>query len=184
MNDIDPPELHSAFGTRLNRDQLPVLANGIPWVTILLASLVPMLPIIAPAPVLPPLSYMLLLGWRLLRPGLLPLWAGFPLGLFDDLYSGQPFGCGILLFSLTLILLDLVEFRFPWRNFWQNWLAAAALITGYLFLCSLVSGAHLGGLRLEVILPQLLLSLLAFPIVSGLVAALDRIRLLRVRRIG
>ena len=54
--------------------------------------------------------------WRMLRPGLLPLWAGLPMGLFDDMYSGQPLGSGILLFSLTLIALDLIELRFPWSG--------------------------------------------------------------------
>jgi hypothetical protein len=76
--------------------------NG-PWddaeallAAILFGSLPPWLPIIAPAPVPPPLGFLLLLAWRLLRPGLLPPWAGLPLGLFDDLYSGQPTGSGPL----------------------------------------------------------------------------------------
>ena len=62
-------------------------ATALPWLTILLGSLTPWLPVIAPAPVLPPFGFLFLLAWRLLRPGLLPLWAGLPLGLFDDLYS-------------------------------------------------------------------------------------------------
>ena len=36
----------------------------------------------------------------------------------------------------------------------------------------------------NVILPQLVLSIVAFPIVASVVALLDRVRLLRVRRIG
>jgi len=184
MEQFNPRARRDAYGNKINRDHSPVLAHGIPWVTILLGSLTPMLPVIAAAPVMPPLGLMFLIAWHLLRPGLLPLWAGLPLGLFDDLYSGQPFGSGIMLFSLTLIALDLLEMRFPWRSFWQNWLAAAAIITTYLLVAALVSGAQMSLLRMGVIAPQLLLSIVLFPIIASIVALLDRIRLLRVRRIG
>ena len=66
----------------------------------------------------------MLLGWRMVRPGLLPLWAGAPLGAFDDLVSGQPFGSAILLWSLAMIAIELIETRFPWRGFWQDWFTA------------------------------------------------------------
>jgi rod shape-determining protein MreD len=127
---------------------------------------------------------MLLLAWRLLRPGLLPLWAGLPLGLFDDLYSGQPFGSGVLLFSLTLIAIELIEIRFPWRNFWLDWLTASAMLIVYLGAAAVLSGAPLTVVQLTVILPQLLLSVVLFPIVARLVAHLDRLRLMRVWRVG
>lgn len=183
MDQLVPPDQHDAFGIRINRDQSPWLANGLPWVTILLASLSPLSPIIAPAPVLPPLAFMLLVAWRLLRPRVLPLWAGFPLGLFDDLYSGQPFGSGILLFSLTMIALELVDARFPWRNFWQNWGAACMMIVAYLMIAGLVSGAQLTFVQLQVLLPQILLAIMLFPLLASLVALFDQVRLLRIRRL-
>ena len=172
------------YGSKINRAHLPVLALGLPWLTILLGSLTPWLPIIAPAPVLPPFGFLLMLAWRLLRPGLLPLWAGLPLGLFDDLYSGQPLGSGVLLFSLTLIVIELVEIRFPWRNFWLDWLTASAILTVYLMVAALLSGAELSLMQLGVIVPQLVLSIVLFPVVARLVAQLDRLRLMRVRRIN
>lgn len=183
MDHLVPPDQHDAFGIRINRDQNPLLAAGVPWVTILLASLSPLSPIIAPAPVLPPLAFMLLVAWTLLRPRVLPLWAGLPLGLFDDLYSGQPFGSGILLFSLALIGLDLLDARFPWRNFWQNWGTASVLVVAYLMIAGLVSGAELTFVQLQVLLPQILLSIVLFPLVASLVALFDRLRLLRIRRL-
>ena len=125
-----------------------------------------------------------MLAWRLLRPGLLPLWAGLPLGLFDDLYSGQPLGSGILLFSITLIAVQLVEARFPWRNFWLDWLTAAAILVPYLVVAALLSGAALELVQLRVIVPQLVISIVLYPVVARLVAWLDRLRLKRVRRIG
>src|SRR5690606_14436257 len=130
----------------------------------------------------PPFGLMMLLAWRLVRPGLLPMWAGLPFGLFDDLHSGQPFGSGILMFSLVLIAIELIEIRFPWRNFWLDWLTAATVLTVYLAVAALLSGSPL--MQLSVILPQLLLSIVLFPVISRLVAQFDRLRLMRVRRIN
>jgi rod shape-determining protein MreD len=184
MERLNPQSRRDPFGSRINRAQSPLLAYGLPWLTILLGSLTPWLPIIAPAPILPPFGLMLLLAWRLLRPGLLPPWAGLPLGLFDDLYSGQPFGSGILLFSLALLAIELVELRFPWRSFWIDWLTAGAILAIYLGVAALLSGAAITLVQLTVILPQLLLSVVLFPIVARIVAVLDRLRLMRVRRLG
>ncbi|GAA0278629.1 hypothetical protein GCM10009127_19550 [Alteraurantiacibacter aestuarii] len=184
MERFNPQARRDAYGSKINRDHSPALVFGVPWITILLGSLTPMLPIIAPAPVVPPLGLLFLIAWRLLRPGLLPLWAGFPLGLFDDLFSGQPMGSGILLFSLAMIAIDLLEMRFPWRGFWQDWLTASLILIVYLCVAALVSGAQLTVIHLGVIVPQILLSIVLFPLVARIVSMLDRIRLLRVRRIG
>jgi len=184
MERLNPRSRSDQFGSRINRAQSPLLAYALPWLTIVLGSLTPWLPIIAPAPVLPPLGFMMMLAWRLLRPGLLPLWAGLPLGLFDDLYSGQPLGSGVLLFSLTLIVIELIEIRFPWRNFWLDWLTASAILTVYLVVAALLSGAGLALVQLGVIVPQLVLAVVLFPVVARLVAHLDRLRLMRVRRLG
>jgi rod shape-determining protein MreD len=183
MERLNPRSRSDQFGSRINRAQSPLLAYGLPWLTILLGSLTPWLPIVAPAPVLPPLGFMLMLAWRLLRPGLLPLWAGLPLGLFDDFYSGQPLGSGVLLFSFTLLAIELIELRFPWRNFWLDWLTATAIMVPYIVIAALFSGAALTAVQLAVILPQLLLSVVLFPIVARMVALLDRFRLMRVRRL-
>jgi rod shape-determining protein MreD len=184
MDPLKPSGHQDAFGQRINRDHHPVLARVVPWATIMLASIAPLSPVIAPAPVLPPLAFLLLIAWQQLRPDVLPLWAGFPLGLFDDLYSGQPFGSGIVLFSIAVIVLNLIEIRFPWRNFWLDWLTASAMLIVYLAAAAVLSGSELTFVQLRVILPQLLLSIVLFPLVARLVAQLDRLRLMRVRRIG
>jgi hypothetical protein len=109
---LNPRSRQDRFGRKINRAHSPVLAHVMPWATILLGSFVPLMPIIAPGPILPPFGFMVMVAWRQIRPGLLPMWAGFPLGLFDDLFSGQPFGCGILLFSLAMLGLEVLEARF------------------------------------------------------------------------
>jgi rod shape-determining protein MreD len=184
MERLDPQSRRDPFGSRINREQWSVLAYGLPWFSIMLGSLTPWLPVIASAPVLPPLGYMMLLAWRLLRPGLMPLWAGLPLGLFDDLYSGQPLGSGILLFSLTLLAIELIELRFPWRTFALDWLTASAMLIVYIALAALFSGTAITLVQLTVMVPQLLLSLVLFPIIARMVSVLDRLRLMRVRRIS
>lgn len=183
MEQLNPQSRRDPYGSRINRSESTLLAYGLPWATILLGSLTPWLPVIAPAPVLPPFGFLLLLAWRLLRPGLLPPWAGLPLGLFDDLYSGQPLGSGVLLFSVALIIIELVEIRFPWRNFWLDWLTATGIIVPYLAIAALLSGTELTLVQLGVIAPQILLSVVLFPIIARIVAMLDRLRLMRILRI-
>jgi rod shape-determining protein MreD len=156
----------------------------VPYLSIMLGSLLPVLLIADVMPLLPSLGFLMLLAWRMVRPGLLPLWAGAPLGAFDDLFSGQPFGSAILLWSLALIGIELIEARFPWRGFWQDWFTAG-LAAVLVWLASLMlSGASLTPEMLVVALPQALLAVLLYPIVARMVASLDRFRLARARRIG
>jgi rod shape-determining protein MreD len=181
ISEINPRSRRDRFGKKINRDHSALLAHGLPIVTILLGSLAPVLPFIAAGPLLPPLGYMVFLAWRLVRPGVLPLWIGLPLGAFDDLFSGQPFGNAIMLWSLTMLVLEALEARFPWRGFWQDWVSASALLAGYLGLSALFAGPGVDIMRVPLVLPQLLLSILLFPIVARMVAVFDRLRLLRVK---
>ncbi len=168
---------------RINRAPSPILAFAVPWLLVMLGSLSPTWPIIASAPVVPPFGFLLLVAWQLLRPGLFPVWAGLPLGLFDDLYSGQPFGSAVLLWSIAMIGLDLLEVRFPWRGVLSNWLSASAIITVYLILAAQISRASGGTEALAVILPQVLLAVLAYPISAKLVGMADKFRLTPVQKI-
>lgn len=165
---------------RINRAPSPLLVRTVPWLTVMLASLLPAWPYIATAPLLPPLGFLVLIGWQQIRPGLLPIWAGLPLGVFDDIYSGQPFGSAVLLWSLAMIALDVLEARFPWRNFLLDWVAAAALIVIYILATMLFAGANV---PLMAIAPQLLLAVFLYPLVGRAVALFDRFRLLPLARV-
>lgn len=168
---------------RINREPSAFLARGTPWLTVMLAALLPGLTMIASAPVLPPFAFLVFISWRQLRPGLLPIWAGLPLGIFDDLYSGQPFGSAVLLFSAAAIALDLIEARLPWRNFMTEWLVATGLIV--LYIAAALALANLSGAQtpLRVTWPQIVISVLAYPLVGRFVALADRFRLLPIREI-
>lgn len=172
------------FGKTINRDHSVILALGVPLLTILLGSLSPLLPVIAAGPVMPPFGFMILLAWRIVRPGLLPPWIGLPLGAFDDLFSGQPFGNAILLWSIAMLSMDAIEARFPWRGFWQDWATASGMIVAYLVLGALFAGGNFTPERFVLIVPQLLLSVLLFPIIARMVAFFDRVRLFRIKVIG
>ena len=165
---------------QLNRVPSPVLALSAPWLSILFASLLPAMPVIASAPVLPPFGFLLMLAWRQVRPGVLPVWAGLPLGAFDDLFSGQPFGSAILLWSLAMIALDLIEARFPWRNYWLDWLAAAGLVCACQVLALIFANAAGGAAGPGAIVPQLATAILLYPLSGRLVSALDRLRLMPI----
>lgn len=169
---------------RINRVPSRRLAIIVPWLSLLASCLAPTLPFIASAPLMPPFGAMTLIAWRQLRPGLLPIWAGFPLGVFDDIWSGQPFGSAILLYSLILLTLELIDFRMPWRNFTMNWLIAALLLSAFVVAQLIVVNAAGGAAPLAITGPQLLVAILLFPLVARLVAALDRLRLLPIARVG
>ncbi|CAM4216880.1 Rod shape-determining protein MreD [Novosphingobium lubricantis] len=168
---------------RINRAPLPLLATGVPWATIMLASITGTAAMVASAPILPPLAFMMLLAWRMLRPGMLPVWAGLPLGLFDDLYSGQPFGSGIVLWSVAMLAMEAIDERFLWRSFAQDWLVAGNLIAGYLLISAMIAGLDAGAALPLVIVPQLLVSVAVYPVLIGVVALFDRLRLLPLKRL-
>jgi rod shape-determining protein MreD len=146
----------------------------IPVVSVMLASLAPLLPMISTAPMMPPLGFMMLLSWRLLRNDLWPVWAALPLGLFDDLFSGAPIGAGMALWATTFIAIDAIDRRFVWRDHMQDWGIAIAFVAAYLALAGWLSG---GGAPIWALAPQLVLSGLLFPILSRTTAMLDRWRL-------
>ena len=178
-------QLTRAFALRfrsrpLNHAPSPVLALAVPWLSIMLGSLLPLMPVIASAPVAPPFGLLILLTWRQVRPGVLPIWAGLPLGLFDDLFSGQPFGSAILLWSAAMIGLDAVEARFPWRSYWLDWLVSAGLICACQILGLGFVNAAGGTVSIAVLVPQLATAILLYPLCGRLVSALDHLRLMPI----
>jgi len=168
---------------RIDRAPSPVLATALPWASVILFSLAPFAPLVASAPVMPPFALMVLLAWRMYRPGLLPVWAGAPLGALDDLFSGQPFGSAIMLWSAAMILLEYVDTRMRWRGFAADWALAAGLTATALLLGALIANMTGGASPLAVIGPQILLVLALHPAVIWLVALLDRLRLIPIREL-
>ena len=110
----------------------PGRARALPWATVVAGSLVTIVPVVASVPILPPFGLLMLLAWRLLARFALRPWAAAPLGFVDDLLSGQPLGSAVLLWSLCFLGIDMVERRLVYRDFWQDWLIAAAAMSSLL----------------------------------------------------
>ncbi len=170
--------MSSRHDARIARRRNALQIWGTPVAAVLIGSMLPaLLPIVAQAPVFPPLGFMAFIAWRLLRADIWPLWIGLPLGLFDDLMSGQPLGSAVLLWTVVLLALELESRRHFWRDYRHDWLSAAfaivfVLLAGWLFVRI---GGH-GGPAVQLV-PQIAYSIALFPLVVRICAALDRWRL-------
>ncbi|OYX17193.1 MAG: rod shape-determining protein MreD [Sphingomonadales bacterium 32-67-7] len=143
--------------------------------SIVLASLITLIPFKATVPLLPPFGLMMLLAWRLHRPDLLKPWAPLLLGFVDDMVSGQPLGNAMFFWTVSFIAIDVLDTRIVWRDFLQDWLLAAGAIGFCLIGGRLVStplDAHVD----TVLLIQILISIALFPVLSRLVSRLDQRR--------
>lgn len=168
----------SPYESRLNRSSHPFRKRAVPILSVLFASMLPaLLPVISTQPLVPPLGFMFFLGWRLMRPGFWPVWAGLPFGMFDDVFSGQPFGSAALIWSLVMLGMEFVDRYSIWRDHWQDWLIGAiAIILALLMGLWFVSLAY-GSPGANVLIPQIILSVLLFPLVVRFCARLDGWRL-------
>lgn len=165
------------YESRFDREQSTLKMLAIPIASIVLASMVTTLPILTTQPLLPPFGFLMFLAWRLMRPGLLPVWSGVPFGLADDLFSGQPFGCAGLLWSLAMLVIEIIDSRAIWRDHIQDWLIASLLTIAVLLGGLWVAGmAHASSSPLN-LLPQIILSILLYPLVVRICARLDSWRL-------
>ncbi|MEQ1538702.1 MAG: rod shape-determining protein MreD [Sphingorhabdus sp.] len=165
------------YESRIERHQSPMKMLLIPIFSVMTGSMVTALPIFSQSPLLPPMGYMVLLAWRLMRPGIWPAWVGLPFGLFDDLYSGQPFGSAAFLWSLTMLVIEIIDSRAVWRDHWQDWFLATVAITLTILGGVAVSGLAYWAPELVVVAPQLLIAILTFPLVVRVCARLDNWRL-------
>lgn len=140
--------------------------------SIVIGSLVTIAPFKASFPLLPPFGLMMLLAWRLHRPDLLKPWAPALLGLVDDLVSGQPLGNSMLFWTMSFIMIDVLDTRIVWRDFFQDWLLAAGAI-GFCLIGGRLVAVPLGAHVDTVLLVQVLVSIALFPVLSRLVTRLD-----------
>ena len=153
----------------------------VPIATVMIASALPlMLPMVASSPVLPPLGLILFLCWQLLRIEMWPVWIGLPLGLWDDLFSGQPIGTAICLWTLASIAIHYFSQRIYWRGFLHDWAIAALLIAVIQSLAALIvhPDAQIGRV-LGLIVPQVIVSALLVPLFMRLTVKFDNFRLKR-----
>lgn len=141
--------------------------------SVMLGSMATLLPVIATVPFLPPFGLMILLSWRLLRADAMKVWMPVPLGLFDDMLSGQPLGSAMLLWSAAALMVDVLDTRLVWRDFWQDWLIASAAI-GFVLIAGRLIAAPFSAHVDTALVIQILISAALFPVVARFCAWLDR----------
>ena len=163
--------------SRIGRSPSGIQRQGVPIISTMIGSMTPILPVIATAPVMPPWGLLVLLAWRMLHRNFWPVWMGLPLGFFDDMFSGQPLGSAMMLWTRALLGLDLLDRRMIWRDFRQEWAIAGALIVAILLVQLLISYTNGGATNPLFLVPQIAISVLAFPLVALGCAALDLWRL-------
>ena len=155
--------------TALQRQLVPVF-------TTMAGSLTALIPFIASEPIVPPFGLLVLLGWRLLRGDVWPLWVGLPLGLWDDLFSGQPIGSAMAGWTATMLVLDALDRRLPWRDHLQDWGLASMAIAANLFFALLIVYVSGGVTSPLLLVPQIIASALCYPLIARMCAVLDRWR--------
>ena len=151
----------------------------VPLVSTIVAMLMALLPIIASTLWVPNIGFLILLTWRLMRPEIWSAQVALALGLAADLISGAPLGQSMLLWTLIFLGLDYADSLLGVRDYWLDWLLAAAAIlfhTAGVWYIALLFGAQLSPLLMA---PQLGLSILAYPLAARIVLRLDRWRLSR-----
>lgn len=152
-------------------------ARFVPAVSIMIGTYLAALPIVSMSGWFPDFGFLVLIAWRLLRNDAFPAWWAAPLGLFNDLITGTPVGLSVAVWTAAMLLLDLADRRTMWRGYWLEWALAAVLLLGNEaaeWRVAQVMGASLPFLT---VVPPLLISILAFPIVAFIVSRVDRWRL-------
>lgn len=153
------------------------LAAYIPAASVVFASLLAALPLIPSQHWFPDFGYLMFLGWRLLRSDPWPSWWAAPLGLVNDLFTGYPLGYSVALWSATMIVLDLIDRRTMWRDYWVEWMLAAILIAVDEALQWRVAKAVDAAPPFISIFPPIAIAILMFPLSAYVVGRLDGWRL-------
>jgi len=170
--------VRAALAHKRNIGQGPVSgAEYWPAISVMLASLLVVLPIVSMNGWFPNFGFLVLIAWRLLRGDAFPTWWAAPLGLFNDLVTGNPIGLGVAVWTAAMLVLDIADRRTQWRGYWLEWIIAALLLLGQEaaeWRVAQIVGASVPFLS---IMPPLLISILAFPVAAWLVARIDRWRL-------
>lgn len=144
--------------------------------SVMVGSMMTMLPVIADAPIVPPFGLMMFLAWRLLQREIWHPWAGVALGLFDDMWSKQPPGTAMLLWSVAQTLIAVSDQRALWRDYWQGWAISSVLITLILSADLAVANFTGGHTPWLLIVPQIGVAILVQPLVMRLCGFLDQWR--------
>ena len=143
------------------------------------ASLLALLPFVPGAPLVPEISLLVVIAWRLLRPEIWPAHMALGLGLFNDLVAGHPLGQSVALWTMIFLVLDYVDSWLGFRDYWMDWVIAAAAILFHAAAAWYIAALMGSPIAFAVLMPQAVAGVLCYPLVARLVLGLDRWRLSR-----
>ncbi|WP_205481614.1 rod shape-determining protein MreD [Sphingomonas arenae] len=152
-------------------------ARFIPAWSVAVASCLCLLPIVTQVGWFPDFGFLLLLAWRLLRGDVIPAWWAAPLGLFNDVVAGGPIGLSVAIWTGAMILLDLLDRRTMWRDYWVEWGLAAVLILLHDLARWEIDGVMGANSPFSTAVPPLVIAILAFPLAAWAASRIDRWRL-------
>ncbi len=153
------------------------LARFVPPISVVAASALSLLPIVASVGWVPDAGFLLLIAWRLLRSDAIPAWWATPLGLVNDLLTGSPVGLSMAIWTAAMLALDLLDRRTMWRDYWVEWALAALLVLADEAARWRIDGLMGAPLPFSVVWPPILIAILAFPVAAWAASAMDRWRL-------
>jgi rod shape-determining protein MreD len=152
-------------------------AAYVPAITVVAASFLAALPIVSSSGWYPDFGYLIFIGWRLLRSDPWPAWWAAPLGLVNDLFTSYPIGFSVALWSATMLALDLIDRRTMWRDYWIEWVLAAAFLALDEWMQWQLAAIVGADLSFTTQLPSLAIAILVFPLAAWIVSRIDRWRL-------
>jgi len=131
-------------------------------------------PLFVSVPAVPDFALLAVFVWASFQPGLMPPWLAFAIGCVADLLFALPLGVHATLLPVTVVVVRIVDARFADHRYAFDWLFAALVIVGFAVLgWQLLAIAGVDG-PLAPLLVQAGTTILAYPAVVGLMAAIQR----------
>ena len=164
-------------GARLNKGPR-VGADYVPAATVVVGSLISLLPIVSATGWWPDWGLLMLVAWRLLRADAWPAWWAALLGFLNDVIVGNPIGLSVALWAAMMIVMDMLDRRTQWRDYWIEW-GIASLFVALAELAQSRIAALMGApMALNITAgPAIVVGILCFPVAAFLVVRIDRWRL-------
>lgn len=152
-------------------------ASYVPAMSVAGASMLAALPVVSLSGWWPSFGLLMFVAWRLLRADAWPAWWAAPLGLFNDLMTGAPIGMSMALWTAIMLVMDLVDRRTQWRDYWIEWAVASLLVAASAWVEAQVAGLNGALPRPAMTIPAALIEILTFPLAAFFAIRIDRWRL-------
>ncbi|TPE60514.1 rod shape-determining protein MreD [Sandaracinobacter neustonicus] len=163
--------------SNLNRERITpgeIARRLLPAGTVLLSLLVMALPLPLAWGVMPNLALLFVILWASIQPRLMPVWAGFLLGLFADLLFGGRIGIWALIFPLAVGVVRVAEERVEGHSLAVDWAFAALLVMLAQLLAWQLNSFLGSSAPLLPFLVQGAVTLIAYPLAATLGARTQR----------